>query len=144
MSNVQSVERTFAILEAVATNPDGVRAIQIAQRVDLPKSTVARLLLTLEDEGAIERVPDTKRYRIGPRTIALASGISLSEYLRFFTRPYLLELTEATGEASALCLLDGNQMIVADLVQSRHLVQVQVIHSKPLHPPQARLKPEYG
>jgi DNA-binding IclR family transcriptional regulator len=135
MSNVQSVERTFTILESVSTTADGLTATQIAQLVDLPKSTVARLLLTLEGEEAVERVPGTRRYRIGPRTIALVSGIPFPEYLRFLARPYLLKLTEATGEATTLCLLNDNQTVVADSVQSQHLVHVQDAIGKnfPLH-----------
>jgi DNA-binding IclR family transcriptional regulator len=43
---VQSVDRAFAILDAVSARPAGVTAI--AERVGLPKSTVARLLATLD------------------------------------------------------------------------------------------------
>ena len=43
---VQSLERAFAILDEVARRPAGVTAI--AERVHLPKTTVARLLATLE------------------------------------------------------------------------------------------------
>ncbi|MBT6446995.1 MAG: helix-turn-helix domain-containing protein, partial [Acidimicrobiaceae bacterium] len=48
---VQSIERAFAILRALAVGPSGVT--ELAERVDLPKSTVARLLNALETEGAI-------------------------------------------------------------------------------------------
>ena len=42
MSRVQSIERAFAVLGALADGPLGVT--EVAQRVDLPKSTAARLL----------------------------------------------------------------------------------------------------
>ena len=44
--SVQSIERAFSLLRALATAPSGVT--ELADQVDLPKSTVARLLSALE------------------------------------------------------------------------------------------------
>ncbi|HYI73801.1 MAG TPA: helix-turn-helix domain-containing protein, partial [Gaiellaceae bacterium] len=65
---VQSLERAFAILDEVARRPAGVTAI--AERVSLPKSTVARLLSALEEVDAVERFEGT-RWRIGAGVDAL-------------------------------------------------------------------------
>ena len=70
---VQSLERAFAILDEVAQRPAGVTAI--AGRVRLPKSTVARLLATLEDVDAVERF-DGSQWRIGPGVEALTAAAS--------------------------------------------------------------------
>ena len=69
---MQSVERAFAVLNAVAARPAGVTAL--AERLGLPKSTVARLLDALERLGAVER--DGLRWRIGPAVATLASTVS--------------------------------------------------------------------
>ena len=42
MSGVQSIERAFALLRALAAGPAGVT--ELAERSELPKSTVYRLL----------------------------------------------------------------------------------------------------
>ena len=65
MSRVQSIERAFAVLGALADGPIGVT--EVADRVDLPKSTAARLLASLAREGVVEQVPGDTRYRLGPR-----------------------------------------------------------------------------
>ena len=57
MSRVQSIERAFAVLGALADGPIGVT--EVADRVDLPKSTAARLLASLAREGVVEQVPVT-------------------------------------------------------------------------------------
>ena len=49
MSRVQSIERAFAVLGALADGPIGVT--EVAERVDLPKSTAARLLASLAARG---------------------------------------------------------------------------------------------
>jgi DNA-binding IclR family transcriptional regulator len=125
MSNVQSVERAFAILTVVAANPEGVGVTKIAHQVDLPKSTVSRLLATLENLEAVERAPNTDGFRIGPGTIALASGLPYAQHLLTLTRPYLNELTQATSEAVSLCLPDQDRAYVVAQFQSQHHVQVR-------------------
>jgi DNA-binding IclR family transcriptional regulator len=125
MSSVQSIERAFAILEVVAGRPEGIGITEIAQRVHLPKSTVARLLGTLEAVTAVERLPDGQGVRLGPKMLALAQQLPYSRHLITLARPYLLELAEATGEAVSLCLPDGDQAYYVDHVPSRHHVQVR-------------------
>ena len=53
MSTIQSVDRAFAVLRALASGPAGVS--EVAERTSLPKSTVSRLLGTLVEIGAVEQ-----------------------------------------------------------------------------------------
>ena len=91
---VQSLERAFAILDEVAQRPAGVTAI--AGRVRLPKSTVARLLATLEDVDAVERV-DGSQWRIGPGVEALTAAASPERSLVSAARPLLVDLVAELG-----------------------------------------------
>lgn len=125
MSSVQSIERAFSILEAVAAHNDGVGVTEIANQVALPKSTVSRMITTLEELAVVERLPDGDGIRLGPKILALASQAPYSRRLTALARPYLLELAEATGEAVSLCVPDGDQVFYIDQVQSRHHVQVR-------------------
>ena len=59
MSRVQSIERAFDVLGALAGGPLGVT--EVADRAGLPKSTAARLLASLAREGAVEQVPGDTR-----------------------------------------------------------------------------------
>ena len=58
---VQSIDRAFQVLKALAVEPSGVT--DLASRVGLPKSTVARMLSSLEDQGAVTRGTDGTSYR---------------------------------------------------------------------------------
>ena len=119
---VQSLERAFAILDEVASRPAGVTAI--AQRVRLPKSTVARLLAALEVVEAVERF-DGARWRIGPGVAALSSAASPERSLISVARPYLVELVAELGEDAGLGLPDGNEILYVDQVESDNPVQVR-------------------
>ena len=119
---VQSLERAFAILDEVAQRPAGVTSI--AERVRLPKSTVARLLATLEEVEAVERF-EGARWRIGPGVAALSSASSSERSLISVARPFLADLVEELGEDAGLGLPDGNEILYVDQVESDNPVQVR-------------------
>ena len=119
---VQSVERAFAILTAVSGHPAGVTAI--AGRVGLPKSTVARLLSTLEELDAVERVAGP-RWRVGSGVASLAGTASPERSLVAVARPHLARLVEDVGEDAGLALPDGYDVHYVDQVESDNPVQVR-------------------
>ena len=118
---VQSVERAFAVLGALGRGPAGVTAI--ATRLALPKSTVSRMLSTLEELDAVERTDDA-RYRIGPGVAALAAGAE-HPTLAALVHPHLEALVEALGEDAGLALPEGHAVRYVDQVESANAVQVR-------------------
>src|SRR5690606_1756379 len=123
MASVQSVARAFRILEALATGELGIT--DLAARADLPKSTVARLTRTLEEIGAVERVDDEGRYRIGPQIVSLAGVASPTANLVSIVRPHLRVLAELTGEDAGLAVPDGHRAHYIDQVSSDNDIQVR-------------------
>lgn len=123
MARVQSVTRAFRILEALSTGELGIT--QLSERSELPKSTVARLTRTLEELGAVERVDDEGRYRIGPEIVALAGVASPTANLVSIVRPHLRLLAEMTGEDAGLSVPDGHRAHYIDQVSSDNDIQVR-------------------
>lgn len=123
MATVQSVERAFRILEAIAVTPRGVT--DIARHVGLPKSTVARLLATLEDVSAVERAPDGHTYRVGPALGAYDRSGGGAATLVALARPHLSGLTRAVGEAAGLSAPDGYRVHYIDQTESPSPIQVR-------------------
>jgi DNA-binding IclR family transcriptional regulator len=119
---VQSLERAFAILDEVSRRPAGVT--DIADRVGLPKSTVARLLGTLEDVEAVERF-DGARWRIGPGVTALTAAVSPERTLVSVAQPVLADLVAELGEDAGLGLPDGNEILYVAQAESDNPVQVR-------------------
>ncbi|MBA3876476.1 MAG: IclR family transcriptional regulator [Anaerolinea sp.] len=123
MSRVQSIERAFTVLGALADGPVGVT--DVAGRVGLPKSTAARLLASLEREGAVEQVPGETRYRLGPRLVSLAAGLRDTRGLVAIAHPTLVALAGELGEAAGLSVPDGRTVHYVDQVDSPNPVQVR-------------------
>ncbi len=122
MSDIQSVKRAFAILKVIAVHPGGVGLAEIAEEAELPKSTVSRMLSTLENIEAVEREPTGEGFRIGPETVSLAWQ---PHHLVMIARPYLQELMESTNETASLCIPDGESAYYAEQINSQHNVQIR-------------------
>ena len=123
MSRVQSIERAFAVLGALTDGPIGVT--EVADRVDLPKSTAARMLASLAREGAVEQLPGETRYRLGPRIETLATGLTAARGLVAISRPHLAELAASIGEVAGLSVPEGDLIHYVDQVDSDHPVGVR-------------------
>ncbi|MGH2512253.1 MAG: IclR family transcriptional regulator [Candidatus Limnocylindrales bacterium] len=120
---VQAIERAFAVLSAMAEGPLGVT--EIAQQVELPKSTVARLLASLQREGAAEQEPGGTRYRLGSRIVLLAATVLPARAMVVLARPELEALSEAIGEAAGLSVPEGFQVHYVDQVDTPNPVSVR-------------------
>lgn len=110
-------------MRALAVGPAGVT--ELADRSDLPKSTVARLLGALEEEGAVDQVEIGGEYRLGSGLIDLAGAAAPGRNLIAAARPHLLELTELTSETSGIAVLEENSVLYLDHVESEEEVQVR-------------------
>jgi IclR family transcriptional regulator, acetate operon repressor len=122
MSGVQSVERALSILRALSAGPAGVT--ELAERVDLAKSTVSRMLSTLEDIGAVAQLESGGRYRLGPLMAEIAGSMAPTKSLIESAHPLLAELSRATGEAVGLSVREEGQ--VRYILQTAQTGEVQV------------------
>ncbi|HEY7735168.1 MAG TPA: IclR family transcriptional regulator [Candidatus Limnocylindrales bacterium] len=134
MSRVQSIERAFAVLEALTNGPIGVT--EVAERVSLPKSTAARMLASLAREAMVEQLPGETRWRLGPRVGALAAAVRSPRSLVEIARAALVALAATTDEAAGLSVPDGDAVHYIDQVDTRHAVAVRDWTGTrlPLHP----------
>jgi DNA-binding IclR family transcriptional regulator len=123
MSTVQSVERAFAVLRCLSGGPAGVT--DVADRVSLPKSTVSRLLSTLDDLGMVEQIEPGGSYRVGAGMIEIAAAVLPGRSLIAAVRPHLHDLVKATREAAGLSIAEGFEVLYLDQVDSDNQIQVR-------------------
>jgi IclR family acetate operon transcriptional repressor len=113
MATVQSVVRSMTLLEKVAHRPRGL--VDLADAAQLPTTTTARLLATLEDVHALRR-DDEGIYRIGPTIISLVSAGDVKASLRAVAHPYMVELVGVVDEAVGLSIpVDGTAVTIAQV-----------------------------
>ncbi len=121
---IQSVERAFAVLRAIALHGASVPLALVAKETGLPKSTVSRLLSTMVGVGVVDRVSEGL-YSIGPEMRAIVQpAVGVAE-LSAIARPYLRQMVDRVGEDAGLAVPDGHSVLYVGQVQGSHPVQVQ-------------------
>jgi DNA-binding IclR family transcriptional regulator len=131
--NIQVITRAINILRALEGEPEGLSLGQIAQRVDLARSTVQRIVDALRAEQFVISASPTAGVRLGPALIRLAASASVE--FDHITRPIMAELSQAVGETVDLSVLKGNSAVFTDQIQGRHRLRAvsAIGESFPLH-----------
>lgn len=112
---VQSVERAIAILRSFSRDKPERGISELSRELGVHKSTVYRLLATLERHGLVARNPETERYRLGLDLLTLAAQVVEHMDVREIAGPHLRELSERCQETVNLAILHEGQ--VMDLEQ---------------------------
>jgi DNA-binding IclR family transcriptional regulator len=118
----------IGVLRAFSVDEPLLGVSEIAARVGLHKSTVSRILATLESEELVDRDPSTRRFRLGLGVIAMAGPLLADLDVRRVAYPVLHDLSRQTGETSALMVWDGGEAVCVEQVPSSR----QVKHTTPL------------
>ncbi len=111
---IQVISRAASILRVLKENQSGMSLGKIAERVDLPRSTVQRITSALAEERLVIADANGGGLRLGPELSALAGAAqySIVEHCRLL----LIELTQKTGETTDLAVMRGIGMVFLDQV----------------------------
>ena len=123
MSGVQSIKRAFAILRVLSAGPTGVTAI--AERTDLPKSTVSRLLAALEDESAVRQTESGGDYQLADGFRRISDAADPDASMAAVVRPVLHDLRDAVGESAGFTVRVRRDVYWVDNVDQEAIVQIQ-------------------
>jgi DNA-binding IclR family transcriptional regulator len=116
--SIQVIARAAAVLRALEGEQSGLSLAQIAERVDLARSTVQRIVDALRTEQFVIAATPTSGVRLGPALIRLAASASVDFDL--VTRPLMAKLSQKLGETVDLSVLKGFSAIFTDQVQGAH------------------------
>jgi len=131
--SIQVIARAASVLRALEGEQSGLSLAQIAQRVNLARSTVQRIVDALRAEHFVIAATPTSGVRLGPALIRLAASASVEFDL--ITRPLMTKLSRKLGETVDLSVLKGFSAIFTDQVQGAHRLRAvsAVGDSFPLH-----------
>ena len=116
---VKSADRVMAVLDLLAER-GSLGFSEIAERLELPKSSAHALLHTMQARGYLRLDGDRRRFRLGTRIWELAQAVREIEDLRTLMKPLMDGLVERTGETVKLATLDGTQAVYLGLSESPH------------------------
>lgn len=108
---VQSIDRSVAIIECFSKNRRELKLSEIANMVDLNKSTVHGILNTLKYHGFISQDEHTQKYRLGTRFIEYGDIVVDSMDVRNIAYPLINYICEKTEETVHMAMLDDNEIV---------------------------------
>jgi IclR family transcriptional regulator, KDG regulon repressor len=121
---VRAVDRALDILLCFTREEPARSLTQIAESIHMSKTTVHRLLATLENKRFITRDHATGLYRLGFRFIEMASLVLQDADLPRWAQPYLRRLSTEYGETVDLSILDGSHVIYLEVIESPQRVKL--------------------
>lgn len=123
----QSVDKTIRIIETLADAMEPLRLSQIAANVDMPSSTVLRMLATLVDCGyAYQEDLDMKRYGLTMRFMQIGQKIADHFSIREISHPYLVQLARSAGESCCLSIEEEGLVRYIDVVEaSQNMITIR-------------------
>lgn len=121
--NVQSIARAINILERLVYSDKGLGVTELSDGLGLKKSTVHRILATLVELGYVTQDENSK-YNVGLKLFEIGSVAINKLDLRNDVKPFLKEIRNETNETVHLGVLDNNNVMYIDKVESLETVRM--------------------
>jgi IclR family transcriptional regulator, KDG regulon repressor len=115
---VQTLERASFILDILGRSPQGISIKDLSDKMHLPKGTTHRLLSSLSYFGYVRQDQNTKNYFLGFKLVELGNMLLGQLDLRKEAEPFLRNLAERTKETVHLVILDGNEIVYLDKLET--------------------------
>ncbi|HXJ66451.1 MAG TPA: IclR family transcriptional regulator [Actinomycetota bacterium] len=133
-AGLQSVSRALRAIELIGEAGE-LGVTELGRRLGVHKATASRLAATLAEHGFVRRDPDSDRYRLGFRLVALAGAAMADLDLVRAARPVVVDLAERTRETVNVGVLSGDEVIYLDQASgARSIVSVSWVGRRtPLH-----------
>jgi len=135
-STIKSLVKSLRVLKLFTAQRNAWTAEDMVAALGFHKSSVQRILATLENEGFLSRVaPRRTEYRLGPDILFLGNVAEMSLDLRSVARPIMLELVQRAEETCYLCVADQGQCLYVDKVECSQPIRIinQVGQRNPMH-----------
>jgi len=114
---VETLIRFFKIIDLLE-NSSELRLKDIADKLNIDKSTIHRFLKTLLKYNFVKMNPSNKKYSLGLKFLNIATKIIDSIDIRNIAHPYLIDLEEYSNETIHLTTFDGKRVVYIDKIES--------------------------
>lgn len=133
-ASIQVVVKAGALLDGLAEVGEST-ASDLADQIGEPRSTVYRLLSTLQQLEMVEPGMRRGTYRLGLTLLRLGAAVAAGFDERQAALPVLERLHEETGETVFLCVRRGNEAVCIERLDGRRVqsLALRLGGSLPLH-----------
>jgi IclR family transcriptional regulator, KDG regulon repressor len=121
---VPAVDRAIRILSLLKNEKREMTIAEISEVTGWNKSSIYKLLLTLDHHGLLTRDLVTKKYSLGMALMDYGRAVLNGFEIRHAAKPSLKELARYTGESVAVSILSGTQMTLVEVEESSAQVRI--------------------
>jgi IclR family transcriptional regulator, KDG regulon repressor len=118
------LNRSIAILDCFNQDRPEIGVREAARLVNLSSSATGRLMGSLRNLGILSQNPESKAYSLGPRVLTWAGVYTATLDLRKRALPFLEELYVSTNETISLYIIQGNDRICVERLESAQTVRI--------------------
>lgn len=122
---VGAVNRALEVLDAFTERDVSLTLAELAARTGMYKSTILRLIESLEKFGYIQRTPEGA-YRLGPKTLYLGSIYQRHFSTSQFVPQVLRRLVEEVNETASFYIREGDTRVCLHRYEARRAVRASV------------------
>jgi DNA-binding IclR family transcriptional regulator len=120
VSHAPALQRGLALLQVLASRPNGASQSELAQCLALPMAAVHRIVLALEHLGYVQRHPASRTLRVTQKLLLLGQPHSSNRSLVEACLPAMRQILALTNETTQLCVLAETQCVILEQLPSRH------------------------
>lgn len=127
-----TLARAVLVLEVLAAAETAESVRGLAELTGLSKSSVQRLLVELVSVDLATQDATTRRYRLGPRALALGMAYQRRVDIRRAAYPHMVALRDATGETVGISVALADQLMHIEQVESEFGLHARFDIGRPL------------
>lgn len=122
VGDIRAVTRALSVLAAFE-EAEELSLADLAEHTGLPKPTVFRLALTLENAGFLTRSTEGHMFSLGPHLVSIARLV-LDRGLPAIARPHMEQLARQFGHTVNLAVLEKGAVLFVDVIESRSTLRM--------------------
>lgn len=120
----QTLNKAISLLDCFSIDQPELGVREAARMVNLSSSTTGRLLATMKELGILNQNPISHLYSLGGKVLAWAGVYSATLDVRNQALPALEELHHTTRETISLYVLEGNDRVCVERIESPRTVRI--------------------
>lgn len=132
---LSSVSNALRILEHFSNNQTVVYVGELAKELGLSKSTISRLVRTLEQHDFLARDPHSQGYLLGNKLLTIAGIYTNTNELYREVGPVLSEIVQKTNESAQIAAIDGSEVFYVHKMNGPYYSDAgtQIGQKNPIH-----------
>ena len=118
---IPNLRNACRVLSELSSSPEPLTVSDCARRLDVPRTSMLRILHTLEVEGLVEK--SARGYTAGAQLLRTGLAALRQDNLRVLARPVLDRLSRELGETAHLAKRAGGQVLILIVSESPNTVR---------------------